>query len=184
MSEDEEEPLGDLRNEIDGRADAAETDRSEPAAEEETPTGRDADTGEPGDDADESDGPLGDLRRKVESRSDASGKAFTDSETDAATGEEHFAEMDVGDVDTDEVWADLLVDDDAPMEGSVPAAEFEVDSGKPGTVVTKRLCHRCQYFGDPPTLYCTHDGTSIEGLVDMNHYRVLDCPMVETEEES
>lgn len=184
MSEDEEEPLGDLRNEIEERTGDGKTERSEPP-EAESPADPEPEAGEPPeDDAGEGESPLGGLRREVESRSDASESASTDAEADAATDEELFADMDVDDVDTDEVWADLLIEDDAPTEGSVPEAELDVETGGPGTVVTKRLCHRCQFFGEPPALHCTHEGTSIEELVDMEHYRVLNCPMVEKDEES
>lgn len=119
-------------------------------------------------------GPLGDLRREVESR------AGSDGEGPETNNDALFTEMGVDDVDSEAVWADLLLED-GPTEGSFPPTATE--QGDDGTyqVVTKRLCHRCEFFGDPPTLSCTHEGTAIHELVDMDHYRVSDCPMVDTE---
>ncbi|MGM0397599.1 MAG: hypothetical protein ACQEQY_01265 [Halobacteriota archaeon] len=200
MSDDEaDEPLEDLVREVESRTGDGDGDRSngetaddEPRAKAgerpSTPDERPADTRdrpsdpEPGR-TDADDGPLGDLRRAVESRSGTEGVTGQD-ETDresagaGAVDDDHFAEMDVEDVGADEVWADLLFDDGGPTEGAFPATEHDAGDDGPGQVVTKRLCHRCEYFGDPPTLHCTHEGTSIEELVGMDHYRVTDCPMV------
>lgn len=194
MSDDEsDEPLEDLRREVEDRTGDDETDdtavsgdrnREGTSADEiENDEGSAVDEAEIDeessvDDAADDEGPLGDLRREVESRTEKGGSGEPDTDDTESAGPGHFAEMDVDDVDTDEVWAEMLLEDDAPLEGAVPPTETDEVSDRPGTVVTKRLCHRCQYFGDPPTLHCTHDGTSIEELVDMDHYRVTNCPMV------
>ena len=116
------------------------------------------------------DEPLGDLRREVESRDD--------DEKRASVPGDLFTEMAVDEVDSEAVWTELLLED-GPEEGSFPVAERT--EGDDGTyqVVPKRLCHRCEHFGDPPTLHCTHEGTTIHELADMDHYRVTACPMVD-----
>lgn len=200
MSDDEsEEPLGDLRDEVESRTGSEETapkeDTDSDTAREAPREEREEASGEGEGDVDEvssdgesatDDGPLGGLRRDIESRKggDPTSKTGETSGTtgDVGTDDEHFAEMDVGDVDTEEVWADLLFEDEETPTGAFEAAEVEGED-RPGTVVSKSLCHRCQYFGDPPALHCTHEGTTIHELVDMDHYRVTECPMVDPDVE-
>ncbi|MFB6125435.1 MAG: hypothetical protein ABEJ59_05700 [Halanaeroarchaeum sp.] len=151
MSEDDE-PLGDLRRDVEERRD----DDGEDATSAETS------------DPDRDDEPLGDLRRGIEER---------EAEQSAAEAEEAFTEMDVEEVDSEDPWADLLLEEEGATEGSFPASEADGEF----QVVDKRLCHRCRFFGEPPRLHCTHEGTVIHATVDMDHYRVSDCPMVNTE---
>ena len=183
MSDEVDEPLDDLRREVESSDGRDETDGSSddddkkgwsgPDGDETNGSGKmegSEDTG--GEDIPGGDeGPLGDLRRDVESRT---------GERKATDAREYFAEMDVEDVDTDEVWADLLFEDGEPTEGQFPASGTDE---KGGQVVTQGLCHRCEYFGDPPQLHCTHEGTDIRELVDMSHYRVTNCPMVDQDVE-
>lgn len=189
MSDDDsEEFLGDLQDEVESRTngDASSTtddDRhespspSEADIPDEEPTTEGATPEESG----SYDGPLGGLRRDVESRKrdDQQSKAGREPGIGGDDGPEadHFVEQNVDEVDTDELWADLLFEDEEPPTGSFEAADDLGD--EPGTVVSKSLCHRCQYFGDPPQLHCTHEGTTIHELLDMGHYRVTDCPMVD-----
>ncbi|MFB6133151.1 MAG: hypothetical protein ABEJ44_07095 [Halanaeroarchaeum sp.] len=184
MSDDDsEEPLGDLREEVDSRTGREDSGPSGDGSDHTPPEAAPDEPAEEkgGDASPEEEGPLGDLRRDVESR-----KAEGESPSDRpGTGNgsqpgDPFVEQDVDDVDTDELWADLLFEDEEPPTGSFEAAD-ETDA--PGTVVSKSLCHRCQYFGDPPQLHCTHEGTTIHELVDMDHYRVTDCPMVDEDVE-
>lgn len=193
MSDDaSDEPLEDLVREVESRTGDGNGGRSngddEPhTGTDERPPETETDPGDPAAERDEAtDGPLGDLRRTIDSRTGTEGTTSQDdggrdSASKGAVDEGHFAEMEVEDVDADEVWADLLFDDGGPTEGAFPAAEPDEVNEEPGQVVTKRLCHRCEYFGDPPTLHCTHEGTTIEELVGMDHYRVTDCPMVATD---
>lgn len=138
-----------------GGDDAGDETGTDSAAED---ASRDVDT----------EGPLEDLRREIESRTEA--EASTQSPGDLFTREP------VETVDTDAVWDDLLAHDDGPVEREAAGDEEHV--------VSKRLCHRCRYFGDPPDLHCTHDGTTIEAVVDMDHYRVSSCPMVDTADDA
>lgn len=185
MSDDDpEEPLGDLRDEVESRTGRGDAAPSGDGSDETPPeSDRDVQAEETAADASAADdGPLGDLRRDVESRKGEGGSRTGQPGTDDGTEADHFAEMDVDDVDTEEIWADLLFEDDEPPEGAFEAADVDLED-RPGTVVSKSLCHRCRYFGDPPELHCTHEGTTIHELVDMDHYRVTDCPMVDEDVE-
>ena len=168
-TDERDEPLGDLRDEIGSRTD--DESRDERASPEIS-----SDEGAPENSA-EAEGPLGDLRRQVDSRTAADHSEPSDADVD-----DGFAEMSVDDIDSEELWADLLLDD-GPTEGSFPPTATTHRTDGTYHEVTKRLCHRCEFFGDPPILHCTHEGTTIHELVDMDHYLVSDCPMVDTESE-
>jgi len=90
--------------------------------------------------------------------------------------------------------ADVGVDDlfeDDPGGGADPDVFDErstdpeadtVDSGE--SIVPKRsYCERCEHFSAPPEVGCTHDGTRIIEMVDRDHFRVENCPVV-TEREA
>jgi len=136
-------------------------DESEPEPPDES--------GAPGEDRE--DAPLSDLRRDVDERRGRDDDDF----------EELFAEMEVGDVDEAEVWAELAESADEPVvdPGAVADAVGEPgDADGDATVVDKSLCHGCPHFADPPETACTHDGTTIEAEVDTGHFRVRNCPVV------
>ena len=142
-------------------------DRTEDDDERESETADES--GAPGDDHE--DAPLSDLRRDVDERRGRDDDDF----------EELFAEMEVGDVDEAEVWAELAdsADEQVVDPGAVTDAVGEsVDADGDATVVDKSLCHGCPHFADPPETACTHDGTTIEAEVDTEHFRVRDCPVV------
>lgn len=53
------------------------------------------------------------------------------------------------------------------------------ETADPGVVVPKATyCESCEHFADPPDVACTHEGTRIAELVDREHFRVVDCPVV------
>jgi hypothetical protein len=107
--------------------------------------------------------PLSGLRDAVRDRSAEDSDA-----ADAA-----FVEEEPEPVDTASVWADLLADGHA--EGQFSPTEGESEETQ---VIAKHICERCQYLAAPPDLRCTHDGTTIHELVDVEHVRVSACPMV------
>lgn len=110
--------------------------------------------------------PLSELRDDVESRKAASG---------GETGQ--FHQEDVGSVESEAVWADLLMGEE-DASGLIDPTDIEEDIRGTFQIVPTTLCHRCEFFGEPPELHCTHDGTTIHETVDMDHYRVSACPMV------
>lgn len=140
---------------------------------------------------DRRDAPLTDLAEEVGRRRE---------ERTADAVEEAFTEMDVeGDVDAEDVWdrldrnetttevedaaADPALDaeaDDDPV--AAPVGE-SVDVDGDERVIPSRICHGCRYFGSPPEMACTHEGTEIREMVDVDHYRVVDCPVIVDEGE-
>lgn len=92
---------------------------------------------------------------------------------------EAFEEVEMDEVDSDALWADLQRDDfSETVEDAQTHAERDV------RVIEKRsYCQRCQYFADPPDTACTNEGTDILEVVDTEQFRVADCPIIRGEEE-
>lgn len=101
-------------------------------------------------------------------------------ELDAPGEADPFTEMDA-DAETvgDEVFEMVGSDEEQPADLNIerdPAVE-EVDEG---VVVPKRsYCEQCPHFAEPPVVGCTNPGTTIHELVDVKHFRVSNCPVVE-----
>lgn len=62
-------------------------------------------------------------------------------------------------------------------------AMSETEADDPGdsdeTVVPTQLyCRSCEYFSDPPSVHCNHDGTTIVEFVDLERAKVRNCPIV------
>lgn len=162
MSEDADRPADERANERDEQSDA-QRHNDEQRNDEREVEERD----------DERSAPLSDLATGVRERE-------TDQERDDEF-DDLFSEMDVADVDGEQAWRDLL----AEQEGEPLAVGERVadEEDRDVRVIENRTCHNCQYFGEPPELHCTHEGTEIRRVVDTDHYEVVDCPMVVDEEE-
>lgn len=163
-------PLSELRDEV---AEGDDVDVSDEADRSDVrPEAGDAeidpDTGDESDDKI----PLSDLRSDVVGDTDAAEEA-----------EMLFHEERVEEVESEAVWAELLMDS-GETEGLFDPTAIEAGSDRTYQIVPTSLCHRCEFFGDPPTLHCTHEGTTIHETVDMDHYRVSDCPMVEDDKDA
>lgn len=161
-------PLSDLRADLEGEDDGRKTGKQEPDEHGEVTAGDD-EVDEATDGADSV--PLSGLRDEVNRRD------RDDPERERAVADDAFMEETVEPVDSEGVWADLLMEDDNP-EGHFEATETDAGAEKPTQVISKRICERCRYLEAPPALECTHDGTTIHELVDMDHVRVSNCPMV------
>lgn len=112
----------------------------------------------------EEDEPLAEIAADVERRREA------DDEDEAL-----FQSMETETVDSDEVWAQLAGDEEVPVAvGDVVDPESERDVRR----IPSRTCHGCRYFAAPPEMACEHEGTEIREVVDVDHYEVVDCPMV------
>lgn len=95
------------------------------------------------------------------------------------TGDDPFEQMEVGDIDEEAVWSELGADDGDESLADLSAA-IEVDGEAEEAVVPKnQFCERCEHFSEPPDVSCGHDGTEIREFVDVEHLRVVDCPVVE-----
>lgn len=120
--------------------------------------------------------PLGDLTEEIEERRKR--REGADDFADA------FEDVSVESVDTDSVWEELSREDAEPTAEPVVESESgdetDADLGdRDVRVIDKRsFCQGCRYFSDPPSVACSHEGTEIIELVDADHFRVADCPMV------
>lgn len=108
----------------------------------------------------------------------------TDADVDSEV-EDLFTEVSVGDVDEAAVWEALTGDGEPAATGdddAVPDEESagpQADEGE-GTVVPKAsYCQQCEHFSPPPGVACENPGTDIVDLVDIEHFRVRECPVVE-----
>ena len=110
-------------------------------------------------------GPLDDIAESVRSRRDA----------DDAEPEGLFEPEDVPEIDPELVWEELETGESAAPDGE-PAerAERLIDKSS--------YCERCEFFAEPPEMRCTHEGTEIVELVEMDRVRVLDCPKIAEDE--
>lgn len=110
------------------------------------------------------DAPLDDLASSVRDRREG---------TDASADASLFEEQDVTAIDADVVWNRVESDAEVPTTGSSDATERETR-----VVAKEDYCEQCPYFSPPPTVQCSHDGTEILELVDMEQFRVANCPKV------
>lgn len=109
------------------------------------------------------DAPLDDLARSVRERRESAGEAEPDL----------FEEREVAEIDADAVWERL--------EGEAPTREATEE--RTVRVVEKAdYCEGCPHFSSPPDVHCTHEGTEILELVDVDRFRVAGCPVVHEEE--
>lgn len=169
MSEGRDEPLSDLADALDEREADDGDGVDEMAARD--PVANDA-GGSGGEDT-ETDAagrdpaaPLGDLAARVEKRRrDRGGDADYD---------DLFTEQQADDVDRETLWEQVTADE--PTES---VAEDERDVRE----VSKRsYCQGCEYFSDPPDVRCGHEGTAILEAVDLERFRVVNCPIVKEDE--
>ena len=112
-----------------------------------------------------------------------------DADVDAAI-DDLFTEVQVDEFDDEAVW-DALTEGDAAAGGpggNGAGQARAVDEAAPpdereGTVVPKAsYCQKCEHFSKPPQAVCGNPGTEIVELVDVDHFRVRNCPVVERRE--
>lgn len=155
--ENRDEPLGDLAADVRSRS------------------GGDSASGNPagGEDRPPREGPLADVASEVDER------------RRRTTGtDDPFESVEVGEIDGGKLWERLAEGNDRTVV-TVPSEETdgEEDSdSRDVRTIPKATCHGCPYFGEPPELACTHEGTDILEMPDAEHFRVADCPMVVEEE--
>lgn len=92
---------------------------------------------------------------------------------------DRFSPVDVGEVNEEGLWEKL---DDPAGEAVVeidPDEVPDVDTAAEEFIVPKAsYCENCEYFSTPPETSCGHPGTEIRELVDVDHFRVANCPVV------
>ncbi|MFB6117833.1 hypothetical protein [Halosegnis sp.] len=128
--------------------------------------------------------PFAELGDDEENAGDEDPFAELDEFGDAApvSDDELFTEMDLeveqlADADVDELLSGEADGVETPSVGLDATPERPADTE--GVVVPKsQYCERCDYFSEPPTVACTHEGTAIHELVNTDHLLVTDCPVV------
>jgi len=132
-------------------------------------------------DSADDDAPLDDLAREVRARREARESRET---PDADVPDDPFEPVDVAEVDDEAVWESFVEGESGPETGVGLGTETQQAPGSDEHVVPKRdFCQRCPHFTVPPETACTHDGTTIVEVVDTDHFRVRNCPVVEEEDE-
>lgn len=98
---------------------------------------------------------------------------------DAAAADDQFDEVEGTDGDDSHVWEALDAQEDGATDVAVGGDLPDVDVDADEQIVPKRsYCEKCEHFTPPPETACTHPGTEIRELVDMQHFRVASCPVV------
>lgn len=95
--------------------------------------------------------------------------------------EELFTEVDIESVDESAVWEELSESDENGSGISLGTADgfTDIEDDGDGVIVPKEsYCQQCEYFSSPPATECTNPGTEILELVDIEHFRVQECPVV------
>ena len=100
---------------------------------------------------------------------------FPDVDSDLGSGDP-FEEMTVEELD-DDVWEALSGDDPEPDIGG-DAQPVDEETPDDHVVNKRQYCQRCPHFGTPPDPVCTHEGSTIVEIVDIDRFRVRDCPIV------
>jgi hypothetical protein len=170
------EPLGDLAAEVrerrGGRAPDGESRRERLSDGERR---SDRQTGS------KREGPLADVAAAVDER-----RSRKRDDADA------FESVEVGDLDGERLWEQLAAGDDGPTvavaseaaaDASGSTDRGDASEDRDVRTIPKATCHGCPHLGDPPELACTREGTDILAMVDTDHFRVADCPMVVDGEE-
>jgi hypothetical protein len=131
----------------------------------------------------EDDVPLADLARRISDRnSEGPETVGPEPGEDGATGSP-FEEMSVSEIDEETLWSSLgTAEDPAAGVGIGEPAEPVSEGGheiREYVVSKAKYCQQCPHLSDPPNLTCTHEGTEIVEVVDSEHFRVRNCPIVE-----
>jgi hypothetical protein len=94
-----------------------------------------------------------------------------------------FTEVEVDEIDEEELWNDVAASGDvttsAGAEAGVSGGGVVEDDGTGDVVPKASYCQKCEYFSEPPEVACQNHGTEIVQQVDLDHFRVRDCPVVE-----
>lgn len=103
---------------------------------------------------------------------------------DVPPADDPFSEMDVGPMPEDDPLADDEEEPGSDLGSIVPevqesAPDVDAETGEREAIVGKRrYCESCEHFSSPPEVACSNPGTEIREVVDVEHFRVHNCPVV------
>lgn len=138
------------------------------------------------DEGDTDDAPLADLAREVRERrgGDRDASPEADTAVDPELDDDPFESVDVAEVDDEAVWESFVSGETDPAEGVGLGADVREASDDEHVVSKREFCQQCPHFSEPPASTCTHEGTAIVEVVDADHFRVRNCPIVVERRES
>jgi len=84
--------------------------------------------------------------------------------------EEMFVEQEAGGIDAESVWDALEESDEEPEEADAEGDEHVVSA--------REFCAQCEHAAEPPEIRCTYEGSEIVEFADKNTVRVRNCPIV------
>lgn len=79
-----------------------------------------------------------------------------------------FEAVDIDALDDEELWEAIDSDDTTAT----------VEETRYSEVSKHRFCEQCEFFAEPPASRCTHEEANILEYLDMEHVRVVNCPIV------
>ena len=114
----------------------------------------------------------------------------SDRELAHAGDEELFEQKQRPEIDREALWRQVA--DEETAEEAVERLDVDDegrhadrDASDVGERVVEKstYCQGCRYMSPPPNTHCMHEGTEIVEAVDMDHFRVRNCPVVAENEE-
>lgn len=109
---------------------------------------------------------------------DALDDEFDAADLDDVDADDLFDDREAEELDEASVWAAFGEEagtTDVAVGGELSDVEIE---GEEQVVPKASYCEKCEHFSTPPETACTHPGTEIRALVDMEHFTVVNCPVV------
>lgn len=182
------DPDGDRERDRDSGSEDDVESVDVPSFDDDFTTSEDA-NGDALEDSDERSGPLDDLASEVDGTAPDK-EHFDDAGRDRDLDREALWRQVAGEDAPDRVTETGLDADNEDRNGptirrpnsattDTDAEPDETDDGPTERVVDKAAyCHKCEFFSSPPEVRCTNEGTKITELVDVDHFRVVDCPIV------
>lgn len=94
-----------------------------------------------------------------------------------------FEREGVEELDRDALWDQVAGEDPSDTEDRAGSGDVDREERTVRVVDKTKYCRGCEYFSAPPEVACTHEGAEILDAPDMDHFRVVDCPIVAEDEQ-
>ena len=154
------------------------------------------------------DAPLSDLAREMRERRRGGPRRTNSAERDGALDDENgaiggddadadrddpFESVETPAVDAESVWETPAAGEDtadpaATRSGGVGSdpewGEASAEGDGEHVVPKRTYCQQCPHFSAPPAVGCGREGTTVVEVVDVDHFRVRNCPVARDAAES